>query len=121
MIRSVFVFVTLNTVSLYLVSQFLDGFRVGGGAFAYVLIGVIIGLLNLFVKPVIKVLTLPFIFLTVGLFVIVINAAILWLAELLIAFLSIGNVSLEIIGFVNYLLATLLFGVINYLFQKLLK
>ena len=79
MFRAILIFVALNTASVYLVHQILDGFVVTGGTIGFLLVGAIIGLLNLFLKPVLRILSLPFIFLTAGLFVVVLNAAILWL------------------------------------------
>lgn len=48
-------------------------------ALAYLFIGLIFGVVNAFVKPIVKFLSLPVTILTLGLFTIVINAAMLWL------------------------------------------
>lgn len=119
--RNLLVFVALNTASVYLVSQVLDAFSVSGGTIGYVVVGIIIGFLNLFIKPVLKMLSLPFIFLTAGLFVIVLNAAILWLAQVFIAFLDFPGIALSIDGFGAYVAAVILLGILNYLFQKILR
>jgi len=121
MFRALLVFLALNTASVFLVHQLLDGFIVEGGTLGYVLIGVMIGFLNLFVKPVLKVLSLPFIFLTAGLFVIFINALIIWLTQSLVNFVDIAGISLTIEGMGSYIAAVLLFGILNYIFQKLLR
>ena len=121
MISAIVSFLALNTISVYLVDQLLDGFLVTGGAWGYVLVGVIIGLLNLFVKPILKVLSLPFIFVTAGLFMILVNGVILWLAKEGVAFLSIEGISLIIDGWWWYAVAVLVLGIINYLFQKVLR
>lgn len=121
MIQSLVSFLALNTVSVYLVHQLLDGFIITGGVWGYVLVGMIIGILNLFVKPILKVLSLPFIFLTVGLFLIVINAAILWLAQQVVAFLEFDGITFIMDGVPTYLISVLILGFLNYLFQKLLR
>jgi|SRR5690606_23030352 len=121
MIRALVTFLALNTLSVYLVDQILNGFEITGGTLGFVIVGVVIGLLNVFVKPLLKVLSLPFIFLTVGLFLIIVNAVILWLAEQFVAFIDIPTVTLTIEGMVNYAVAVLLLGVLNYLFQKILR
>lgn len=46
---------------------------------AYLFIGLIFGIVNALVKPLVKLLSLPVTILTLGLFTIVINAAMLWL------------------------------------------
>jgi putative membrane protein len=121
MIQTLFTFLALNTISVYLVHQLLDGFVITGGVWGYVLVGTIIGILNLFVKPILKVLSLPFIFLTVGLFLIVINGAILWLAEQLVAFLEFDGIQFIIDGLGTYVVSVLILGFMNYLFQRLLR
>ena len=45
------------------------------------LLGIVLGLLNFFVKPILKALTLPLELITLGLFSIVINLAILWFLD----------------------------------------
>lgn len=46
---------------------------------AYLFIGVVFGVVNSLVKPIVKLLSLPVTILTLGLFTVVINAAMLWL------------------------------------------
>jgi len=121
MIRALIIFLALNTVSVYLVHQLLEGVVITGGVWGFVLVGSIVGLLNLFVKPILKVLSLPFIFLTVGLFLILINALILWLAQQFVAFLEFESITFVIDGIGTYVVSVLLMGVFNYLFQKLLR
>ncbi len=114
-------FIALNTVSVYLVAQVLPGFSVTGGTFGYVMVGVVVGLLNVFLKPILKILSLPFLFLTIGLFTLVVNGAILWIAERVVEFLHVNAITFTIDGAFTYLLAVLLFGVINYIFHKLIR
>lgn len=121
MIRALLTFLALNTLSVYLVHQLLDGFVITGGAWGFIVVGSIIGLLNLFLKPILRVLSLPFIFLTVGLFLVLINAVILWLAQQLVSFLELEGITFIVEGMVTYVVAVLLLGVFNYLFQKLIR
>lgn len=50
-------------------------------AVAYLFIAVVFGVINSLVKPVVKLLSLPVTILTLGLFTVVINAAMLWLTS----------------------------------------
>jgi putative membrane protein len=50
-------------------------------ALAYIFIGLVFGVVNALVKPIVKVLSIPATILTLGLFTIVINAAMLWLTS----------------------------------------
>ncbi len=48
----------------------------------YLLLGIILGLLNFFVKPILKLITLPLRILTLGLFSFVISGALIWIVDL---------------------------------------
>ena len=68
-----------NSIAIYAAYYFVPGFIVVGGIKEYLLAGVLLGLLNKIVKPPVKLLTMPLIILTLGLFLVVINALMLWL------------------------------------------
>jgi putative membrane protein len=68
----------------------LDGIRIDGGTWqdkvpTLLLVAVILGLVDSLVAPLVKLLSLPFIILTLGLFLLVVNAAMLlltaWVAD----------------------------------------
>jgi len=47
----------------------------------FLVLGIVLGLLNFFLKPLLKTLALPLEIITMGLFTIVINAGLLWLLD----------------------------------------
>jgi putative membrane protein len=57
-----------------------DAFNVSGNWFAWLGMAVIIGLVNAFIGPIIKLISLPITCLTLGLFTLVINAVLLLLS-----------------------------------------
>ena len=69
---------TTDAVAQTGVSQGTD---VAGTALAYVFIGLIFGLVNAFIRPLVSFLSLPITILTLGLFTIVISAAMLYLTS----------------------------------------
>lgn len=78
--------VVVNAAALALAAFLFDGIRVGGhdtSARLLTLLGVgaILGLVNAIVAPVVKLLSFPFIVVTLGLFLLVINAVLLLLAS----------------------------------------
>jgi putative membrane protein len=75
---------------LLLVAEFIPGIRVDG-FYPALIAAVIMGLLNLFVKPIIFILTLPINILTLGLFTFVINASLFWFAGTFIKGFSVEN------------------------------
>ena len=54
-----------------------------------VLLGLILGLLNVFVKPVLKIIALPLRIVTLGLFGLIINMALVWVVDLIFQEISI--------------------------------
>lgn len=81
---------------------------------AFLIIGIIFSVLNEFVKPVLTILTLPAVFLSLGLFTLVINGMIIYLTAVFVPGLSIGFGTAIIGGIVmslaNYLITNLFEG-----------
>lgn len=69
----------LSALALYIVTRILPGFSVADFGSALVAV-VVIGLVNALIKPLFILLTLPVTILTLGLFLLVINALMLLLA-----------------------------------------
>ncbi|HEX2863406.1 MAG TPA: phage holin family protein [Deinococcales bacterium] len=78
--------VVVNAVALFLVSvvypaglHLADGHTVqNGGLLDFVLAGLVLGLVNALLRPIILILTLPVNLATLGLFTLVVNALMLW-------------------------------------------
>lgn len=69
----------LNAVALLAVAYLLPGITLASFGSALVA-ALVLGLLNMLVKPVLVLLTLPITIVTLGLFLIVLNALLFWLA-----------------------------------------
>jgi len=63
----------LSALTILLISQYLLGFNVNSFVTALI-VALVLGIINAFIKPVIVILTLPINILTLGLFTFVINA-----------------------------------------------
>ena len=86
--RSFIVRVIINGLALAIACWILTGLDIsttGDGTLSiilgYLFIGLIFGLVNAFVKPIVSILSLPITILTLGLFTVVINAAMLYLTS----------------------------------------
>jgi putative membrane protein len=90
--------VALNGLGVFLAAWLVPGITYSGGVGYLLLTGVVIGLINLLVKPLVTLLSLPLIVLTLGLFYFVVNAAMLWLAAALLAGLTIDGCLPAILG-----------------------
>lgn len=83
--------VVINAVAIWLATLVLDGLEVVGGedtgqrVLVFLGVALVFGIVNAIVKPVVKLLSLPLYILTLGLFTLVVNAAMLllvgWLSE----------------------------------------
>lgn len=99
--------ILLNALALLLVAYYIPGIEVSG-LYAAIIAAVILGLLNLIVKPVLLLLTLPITLLTLGLFTFVINAALfLFAASFIEGFTVDGFVPALIGSFLVSLIGTL--------------
>ncbi len=74
----------IYAVAVYVAACFVPGINVVGFKGALI-VSAVLGLLNTFVKPVVKLLAFPVTLLTLGLFSIVINASMVLLCELFVS------------------------------------
>lgn len=77
--------IVLNGLGLWAAAKFLPGIHYDGGLLYLLLAGFVLGAVNLLVKPIVTLLSLPFVVLTLGLFFIVINGLMVWLVDQLLA------------------------------------
>ena len=75
--------VLVNAVAIYLVAAIVPGISVSGLLTALGA-GLVLGLINAIVRPVLILLTLPVTLVTLGLFLVVLNAFCLWLTAQLV-------------------------------------
>jgi len=74
----------VNALGLLFVSWLFDGIQVDGVGWAFVA-ALFLGVFNALIRPLLIILTLPITVLTMGLFILVINALMLWLTGWLLA------------------------------------
>lgn len=113
--------ILINAGALLLVSQLLSDFQFEGGWIAPLLVGLILAVLNFILKPFLKLLSFPLVFLTGGLFLIVLNAFILYLAQYILTVMDIEGVALHVENSLTFVLAAVIFGLANWLIHWFLK
>ena len=103
----------LNAVSLLAVAYLLPGITVASFGSA-LLAALVLGLLNMLVKPVLVLLTLPITIVTLGLFLIVLNALLFWFAG--------SNLKgFQVAGFWWAVAGAILYSLISGLFSMLIS
>ena len=86
------------------------------------IVGLVFCLVNMFVAPVVKVLSLPFIVVTLGFFLLVINALLLLLTEWISAKLPVsGAVPFDIDGFWWAVLGAVVVSIVNAILGSLTR
>jgi len=80
----------INTIAIILAIKFVPGIVYSGGWGGILAVGLIFGLVNTFIRPFVKLLALPLLILSLGLFSFVINALMLLLTSLISAEFSLG-------------------------------
>jgi putative membrane protein len=102
----------LNAIALLAVAYLYPGVQVQDWK-AAAIAALVLGLVNTLIKPILIVLTLPVTVITLGLFLLVLNALLFWgVASLVPGF--------HVAGFWAALLGALLYSVIGWLLSKLL-
>jgi putative membrane protein len=112
--RSFVMRVVINTLALWLVSAIFPSliYFQQGGAADYLIAGLVLGLVNAVLRPILIVLTLPINVLTLGLFTLVINAIVLQLVALW--------TKLETGGFLEAVIASLLLSLASTIISSIL-
>lgn len=90
--------IIVGVLGLYLAILLVPGVAISGGeeltlqgAKSIFLAGAVLGLINFFIKPIVKIITFPLRLLTFGLFGLVINMAMVWIVDIIFPELVIAN------------------------------
>lgn len=85
--------VAANALALWVASLLIPGIQFGGEGWSLVLtalgVGLLFGVLNSVVRPLLQILSIPLILVTLGLFLLVINAIMLWMTSWLAGVLTL--------------------------------
>ena len=111
--RIIFYFL-VNLTALIAAAQFVPGFSINSNIESLLILTGIFTFINLLIKPILKLVFSPFIFLSLGLFSLVINAIILKL-------LDIWSINVTISGIQALIYSTLLITAVNLLLTFIAK
>lgn len=79
-------------LGLYLAIQFIPDVEFTGPWQILILAGLVLGLINFFIKPVLKIVTLPLRIFTFGLFSLIINMGMIWIVARIFPQLEISTI-----------------------------
>ena len=89
--RKLFFAVLISALALWVAQQYIPGFSVSGDIQIYLIAGVVLGILNVIVKPILKLIAFPLMLVSLGLFSLVINALLLWVLTGIVPSVSIAG------------------------------
>lgn len=131
-IKNVLRAIVANAIAIFATAYIIDGFNVDGNLQVIGIGAVVLGLVNVFVKPILKIVSFPINIITLGLFNWIINALVIYLTVYLVDGISIseGFFSLNYMGIVipeiylswfwTLIAASVSIGIINWLVRKIL-
>ncbi len=108
-----FVRVLVNILAIILAASLVPGIRLDG-VLSAVAAGLLLGLVNAVVRPVLLILTLPITLLTLGLFLLVLNGLCLWLVASVVK-------GFHVAGFWSALLGALVVSVMSWIVTVLVS
>jgi putative membrane protein len=97
-------------IAIFIAARYVHGPNFGisfsGDLVDYLVIGGVLALANTFIRPILKIVSAPLIFITLGLFIIVINGIILFAVDWFFEALTIN-------GFMGYFWTTIIIAIVN--------
>ncbi|OGJ55507.1 hypothetical protein A3D88_04600 [Candidatus Peribacteria bacterium RIFCSPHIGHO2_02_FULL_52_16] len=113
----------LNVLLVWAMAMYLDDyFFLSGGLPAYVVVGALLTVMNIVVRPILNLITLPLKLLATILAIILVNGIFIWLTYQIVLLIDPNLVTLEIIGGLGgWIVVTLVIGVANWLMKLFLK
>ena len=108
----------INAAALYVAVLVVDGldfnFDREGAWLEFILVALIFGLVNTFLKPILRLLTLPITIVTLGLFLLIVNAAMIGLVAMLLS-------GFQVHGLIPGVLAAIVTGVTSWIGGMILR
>ena len=89
--------IVINAIALF-VTTIVPGITYRGPWLGLLLCGAVLGLFNLIVRPIAMLLSLPLLILSLGLFYLVLNGLLLWLASFVLPDYSVNGLIPGILG-----------------------
>src|ERR1700738_3863742 len=100
----------VNAAALWVATRIVPGVTYSGDFLPFLLVALVFGIVNALIGPVVKLLALPLIILTLGIFALVVNGLMLWLTSALSEALGLG---FHVSGFWGGLFGSLVVSIVS--------
>ena len=113
----------LTALLVWALSEYLSEYVfISGGFVAYMTIGALLTLMNLLVRPLLKLITLPLKLVATILAIILVNGVFLWITYQIVLLMDPNIAMFEILGGVGgWIVVALILGIANWLMKLVLK
>ena len=103
----------VTTIAVAVAERLLDGIYADGWM-ALIVAALLLGVINAVIRPVFLLLSLPFILVTLGFFILVVNALMLWIVGKLVA-------GFHVDGFWTAFFGAIIIGIVNWALSAVFK
>ncbi|MBC8154579.1 MAG: phage holin family protein [Bacteroidetes bacterium] len=106
--------ILISAVAVYLAARFVPGISISGGIGTALIVAIVLGLLNAFLKPILVLLTIPITIITLGLFYLVINVLMVYLTANLVSGFAVS-------GFIAALLFSIVVSIVTWVIDSIVS
>ena len=100
--------ILVTAVAVFVADYFMDSVQLSDNIKTTIIVALVLAVLNTFIKPILVALTIPITIITLGLFLLIINAIIVKLADYFIAGFSVD-------GWLSAIIFSLIVSVVSYI------
>ena len=111
LVRRILLNALVGTATIWTANELVEGVVFKGTVQELIIVGLILGLLNFFIKPILRLITLPLRFITLGFFGIVLDMFLIWITDVSADIFVPG--ALDIIGIRPLFWATIIMWIVG--------
>lgn len=100
----------VNALALTAAAGLIDGIEMSGGFWDVLLVALVFGVVNAFLKPILLVMSFPLLVISLGLFALVVNALLLMLTARILDDFAVSGFWAAVLGSIVISLVTMLLG-----------
>jgi len=113
-----FIRLLINAAALWVATRIVPGVTFTGDWLPFLGVALVFGVVNAFVGPIAKIVSIPLIILTLGIFLLVVNGLLLWLTSSLSGVLGLG---FHVSGFWAALFGALVVSIVSTMLSMMVK
>lgn len=108
--RNLIIRIVINALALWAAAALVGGITLSSEIGDVLLVALVFGIVNAILKPILMVVSLPFLIVTLGLFALVVNAALIMITARLMTGFSVDGWGAALLGSIIVSVVTMLLG-----------